>query len=222
MRAAWCGALFIGAVFTIAGCRGGSSSIPSAPISNGAAAQPASAASRRRHERARSSIVLPTIVAPKPLPTPSRPGHAILLLVGHAVGLGVVRQDHIRSNRCFGSRVPTATAVAGGGRSCTIQAKVQSGTCKLELATYGAKASFGRLAFVPKTRVEVLPGVLNYVKPLKWFGVATGVKITSSRTKLTQFKPAQMLLTVTGVDGSGARIPEADLDRQREVVAFGP
>ncbi len=81
----------------------------------------------------------------------------------------------------------------------------------MTLATFGAKARFGRLAFVPKTNVKALAGAQNYVQPLKWFGVATGVKITSSRTELTQFEPSQLLLTVTGIDGSGQRIPETNL-----------
>lgn len=209
MRTAWCGALFIGAVFTIAGCRGGSNSLPSAPISNGAAAQPAM---QRAAAGTKGTIVvvLPPIVAPKPLPTPIGPATPYYLSSGTRSVSGSF------GTATFGpidvsASSSNCTAVAGGGRSCTIQVKVPSGTFGLQLATYGAKKSFGRLAVVPKTRVEVLPGVLNYVKPLKWVGVATGVTITSSRTKLTQFKPAQILLTVTGVDGSGARIPEAAL-----------
>ena len=190
----WFGALFIGAVFAIAGCRGGSSSLPSAPVSNDAAAHSAVGNAAAGDAGGTIVVVLPTIVAPKPLPTPSRPRHLVLFIVGHSIGLGIVRQNHVRSDRYFGRRVPTARPSAGGARSCTIQAKVHSGTSKLTLTTYGEKASFGRLAFVPKTqRRRCLPGVLNYVKPLKWFGVATGVKITRiALRRLSQFKPRKL------------------------------
>jgi hypothetical protein len=209
MRAAWFGTLLFGAVFAIAGCRGGSGSIPSTPVSNDPAAQPEA-------QRAAGGttgtivIVLPTIVAPKPLPTPIGPGTPYYLSSGTRSISGSFGKTAFGPIDISASG-SNCSPVSGGGRSCTIRVPVQSGTGKLTLATYGEKSSFGRLAFVPKTKVTVLPGVLNYVKPLKWFGVATGVKITASRSKLTQFKPTQVVLTVTGIDGSGARIPETNL-----------
>src|SRR5580698_7616767 len=81
MRAAWFGTLLFGAVFAIAGCRGGSGSIPSTPVSNDPAAQP-EAQRLAGGTTGTIVIVLPTIVAPKPLPTPIGPGTPYYLSSG--------------------------------------------------------------------------------------------------------------------------------------------
>jgi hypothetical protein len=204
MRAVSFGTLLIGAAFVFAGCHGSSSTLPSAPASIDAAQ--ASGTDAATKPPGKIVVVLPTIVNANALPTPN-PTASVFLSSGTQSVSGTYGKTSFGPiDISTGSS--NCQAVSGAARSCTITVQVPSGASQLTLTTNGAKASFGRLAFVPKTRIKVLAGVSNYVKPLKWFGVATGVDITASPKKVSQFKPVQVTLTVTGVDGSGARIPD--------------
>jgi hypothetical protein len=209
MRALWCGALFVGAVLVIAGCRGGASnSLPDASL-------PGNPTAATRNALANTAgtgtlvVALPGVVAAAAQPTPGAVGTYLLSAGTRSISGAFGKTTFGPINIAAGSS--NCVAINGGGRNCTIQVPVQAGTNYLTLQTAGSNSSFGRLAFVGKTLVKIRPGVLNYVKPLKWFGVATGVTIISSRKTVTQFQAASVILTVYGLDGSGAKIPEINL-----------
>jgi hypothetical protein len=190
----------------IAGCHGGNSSgLPALTAPNGAHA---SARVEATPGSGTLVVVLPAIVPAAPLPTPPPVGTYLLSSGTRTISGTFGKVTFGPLDISAGSKNCQAAA---GGRTCTIQVPVPAGTSDLRLLTYGAQASFGPLALMGKTRVLIRPGVLNYAPPLRWFGIAHKVKITATPRTLTQFKPSQSILTIYGIDGSEAPIPESGL-----------